>query len=380
MFIKKNKLKYDIQSFLGIIGALIIIGFLFIYSASSVYALEHLGSSHYFVKKQLVGLFLGMIAFFIARNISLNFIEIITPYTFFTSLFLTILTLVPQFSVKIHGSSRWLKLGFVTFQPSELLKIAFILYIARFLAKKHDKPFSFTGSYVPFLIIIGVTSGLLLLQPDFGLAVTLSVTAFILLFIGGFPLKHLLLTGAALLPVVGILIFKYAYRLKRILTFLNPWNDPQGAGFQIIQSLIAIGSGGWWGSGISHSKQKFFYLPMQHTDFIFSIIAEETGFVGSSLIILLFFFFLYFGLRIAWQLKNPFHIFTSLATVILISLQAIINIFVATGLLPTKGIGLPFISYGNSSLVCTLAMIGLIVNMASQEYGYKEKSFFTSIA
>ena len=271
-------------------------------------------------------------------------------------------------------------MGFVTFQPSELLKVAFILYIARFLAKKHDQEFSFTGSYLPFLVIIGVTSGVLLLQPDFGLSVTLAATAFMLLFIGGFPFKHLLLTGAALIPVVGFLIFKYAYRLKRILTFLNPWNDPQGAGFQIIQSLIAIGSGGWWGSGISHSKQKFFYLPMQHTDFIFSIIAEETGFVGSTLIVLLYFFFLYFGLRISWQLKKPFHIFTSLATVILLSLQALINIFVATGLLPTKGIGLPFISYGNSSLICSFVMIGLITNMAAQEYAYKEKRFFTSIA
>ena len=380
MFIKKNKLQYDTQSFLGIIGALIIIGFLFIYSASSIYALEQLGNSHYFVKKQLIGLVLGIIAFFIARNISLHLVEALTPFAFLTSLVLTAMTLIPQFSVRIHGSSRWLKLAFITFQPSELLKIAFILYIARFLAKKHDQKFSFTNSYLPFLLIIGMTSGLLLLQPDFGLAVTLTVTAFILLFIGGFPLKHLLLTGATLLPVIGILIFKYAYRLKRVLTFLNPWNDPQGAGFQIIQSLIAIGSGGWWGSGISHSKQKFFYLPMQHTDFIFSIIAEETGFVGSSIIVTLYFLFLYFGLKISWQLKKPFHIFTSLATVILISLQAIINIFVATGLLPTKGIGLPFISYGNSSLVCTLAMIGLIMNMAAQEYGYKEKRFFTSVA
>lgn len=375
MFTKKNQLKYDVQSFLGIIGALIIIGFLFIYSASSVYALEHLGSSHYFVKKQLIGLCIGVVAFFIARYIPLTFIEKITPMAFLISLVLTAMTLIPMFAVRIHGSSRWLKLVFITFQPSEILKVTFLLYISRFLAKKHKEKFSFTGSYLPFLIIIGITSIILLRQPDFGLAVTLSMTAFLLLFIADFPLKHLLLTFAALLPVVGILIFKYAYRLKRVLTFLNPWNDPQGSGFQIIQSLIAIGSGGWIGSGISHSKQKFFYLPMQHTDFIFSIIAEETGFLGSSIIILLYFSFLYFGLKISWQLKKPFHIFTSLSIVILITLQALINICVATGLVPTKGIGLPFVSYGNSSLVCTLAMIGLIANMAAQETGHKRSLF-----
>jgi cell division protein FtsW len=363
MFTTRSQLKSDLHVLIGITATLVVIGLLFIYSSSSVYALEHTGVSHYYLKKQLIGLSLGIITFFIARYISLNFIESMTPLFFWGSWLLTALTMVPQLSHTIHGSSRWLAFAGFSFQPSELLKIAFILYVARFLAKKEKKKFTFTGSYLPFLILLALVTIVLLRQPDFGLAVTLAITSMIMLFIGHLPLMHLLATILACVPMVAFLIIKQPYRLRRVMTFLNPWNDPQGAGFQIIQSLIAIGSGNWWGSGISHSKQKFFYLPMQHTDFIFSIIAEETGFIGSSIILMLYLLFMYFGLKLAWQLKKSFSVYAALGLVILLSLQALINIFVVTGLLPTKGIGLPFISYGNSALICSLAMIGLIANM-----------------
>jgi cell division protein FtsW len=363
MFIAKNQLKSDLNTLLSITGTLIVIGLLFIYSSSSVYALEQVGSSHYYLKRQVIGFSIGIFVFFISRFLSLKLIEKTTPLLFWSSWILTALTLVPKISLTIHGSSRWLSLGGFSFQPSELLKITFILYVARFLSKKENKKFTFTGSYLPFLVITGLVSIVLLKQPDFGLTVTLASTALIMLFIGHLPLTHLLLTLACSVPLVSVLIFTQPYRLKRIMTFLNPWSDPQGAGFQIIQSLIAIGSGSWFGSGISHSKQKFFYLPMQHTDFIFSIIAEETGFLGCSIILLLYLLFIYFGLKIAWQMKESFSVYTTLGLVILLTLQAVINIFVVTGLLPTKGIGLPFISYGNSALICSLAMIGLIANM-----------------
>lgn len=375
---KKTQLQSDIQSFIGITLTLTIIGFLFIYSASSVYALERFTISHYYIQRQLLGLALSLVALFFFRFISLEFIQAITPMLFLGTLGLTAATLLPQLGTTIHGSSRWLNLRFFSLQPSELLKVTFILYIAHFLAKKESKSFTFTHSYLPFLVVIGITAGILLKQPDFGLALTLAATAFMLIFIAGFPLKHLLLTGASLLPIIAFLVLKQSYRLKRILTFLDPWQDPQGAGFQIIQSLIAIGSGNWWGSGISHSKQKFFYLPMQHTDFIFSIIAEETGFIGASIVVTLYLLFLYFGCKIAWQLKKSFHIFTVLGFTLLLSLQAIINIFVATGLLPTKGIGLPFISYGNSALIGGFAMVGLILNMAAREYNSQKGTLFSS--
>ena len=235
------------------------------------------------------------------------------------------------------------------------------------MAKQQALPsLSFTRSYISFLCILGITSLILLKQPDFGLTVTLALTGFILLFIAHFKGKHLLITLGALLPVAIALILLKPYRLQRILTFLDPWSDPQGAGFQIIQSLIAIGSGGWFGLGISHSKQKFFYLPMQHTDFIFSIIAEETGFVGSLCIVSLYVLITYYGIRIAWYLTDPFARFTVLGFVIMTSLQALINLAVTTGLVPTKGIGLPFVSYGNTGLVCNLMMIGLIMNLVHE--------------
>src|SRR5579859_678702 len=362
MFLVREKLLSDLRIFLAIIGCLIIIGLLFIYSSSSVYALEKLGGATFFVQKQVLGLIIGIIALIAARLIPLETIKRLSPYLFFGSLFLTALTLIPPFSLRVHGSSRWFTLFGFAFQPSELLKMSLIIYVAYFLTKKEKKINSFVHGYLPFLTILGVTCLLLLKQPDFGLAVTLGATVFALLFIAQFRTKHLLATFSLIIPAIAGLIYFFPYRLKRILIFLDPWNDPQGAGFQVIQSLIAVGSGGFWGSGIAQSKQKYFYLPMQHTDFIFSIIAEETGFVGSSLLIVLYILFLYFGMRLAWQLKDNFAVFTTLGFVILTSLQALINIGVTVGLLPTKGIGLPFVSYGNSALIASLGMVGLIIN------------------
>jgi cell division protein FtsW len=227
--------------------------------------------------------------------------------------------------------------------------------------------------------MLGMTCAILLKQPDFGLTATLFATAFIIMFIAQVPLRYILGTLALMLPAAFALIYWQPYRLKRILTFLNPWDDPQGAGFQIIQSLIAIGSGGFSGVGIAQSKQKFFYLPMHHTDFIFSIVAEETGFLGSCILISLFVMFLFFGIRIATQLHDQFSKLATFGFVTLISMQAAINILVATGLVPTKGMGLPFISYGNTSLIATMIMIGLIINMVQAQkltrnvaYGYSQ--------
>ncbi|MBN1549560.1 putative lipid II flippase FtsW [Candidatus Babeliales bacterium] len=367
MFRERRLLQADLNIFLSLVTTLIVIGFLFIYSSSSVYALEKLGSAHYFVKKHSFGLLLGIIAGCVTRYLPLDLIKVTSPLLFFTSLILTTMTMLTPFAQRIHGSSRWLNLGGLVFQPSELLKMSLLIYIAYFLTKKERYKKSFMYGYLPFLIILGISCGLLLKQPDFGLAATLGATTFILLFIAQFNTSYLVITVAAALPGLIGLVYFFPYRWKRIMTFLNPWQDPQGAGFQIIQSLIAIGSGSMWGAGISHSKQKFFYLPMQHTDFIFSIIAEETGFVGSTLIVILYVLFTYYGMRIAWRMKDTFSVFVTLGFVILTSMQAVINLLVTTGLVPTKGVGLPFISYGNSALICSLAMIGLIINCTNEQ-------------
>ncbi len=361
----RKTMNADLSMFLISIVTLIIVGLIFIYSSSSVFALERFGSAHYFVKKQCIGLILGIFGLIVARLIPLNLIKHLSPLFFLTSLVFTACTLLPQIGERIHGSSRWLKIGPFGFQPSELIKVSFILYLAYFLSKRIHRSSSFVHNFLPFLCILGVTSGLLLKQPDFGLTVTLTLTACAMLFVAEFQTRDLVCTLLALIPIVITLVCFKAYRMKRILTFLNPWSDPQGAGFQIIQSLIAIGSGRYSGVGIAHSKQKFFYLPMQHTDFIFSIIAEETGFIGSCFLILLLTIMLYFGYRIAWRMTDPFCIFSTFGFVTLISLQSIINLTVATGLAPTKGIGLPFVSYGNTALICHLVMIGLIMNMVN---------------
>jgi cell division protein FtsW len=351
-----------LYTFVSIIMICVMIGMIFIYSSSSVYALERLGSPDYYLRKQVTGLALGIIGLFIVRFLPLEFIKRCVPWAFYGTFLLTALTLIPGLGQTIHGSNRWIYIAGFGFQPSEALKMAFIVYLGYLLAKKQHRVTSLTHGYVPLLCVMGTTALLLLKQPDFGQAVTLCITSFLLFFIAQCKAKHLLWTFSSLIPVAAFLIYMKPYRLQRILTFLNPWEDPQGTGFQIIQSLIAIGSGNVTGVGIAQSKQKFFYLPMQHTDFIFSIIAEETGFIGASCLILLFILFLYTGLKIASTLKDRFSFYVTTGYVLLTSLQALINLCVATGLVPTKGLSLPFISYGNSALLCNLVMLGLIIN------------------
>jgi len=363
----KSMQRQTLPFFLATVALLVLIGLIFIYSSSSIFALEKCSSAEYFVKKQLGGLVIGLAGLTFFTLIPIAALRKFSPFLFLASILLTCLTFVPYFTVRIHGSSRWLSLLGITFQPSELLKISFIVYLAHFLEKKKFNLSSLVHGYIPFLFIVGLTAGILLLQPDFGQAITLTTTAFLLFFVVHTNMRHIIYTLIPLIPMTALLIFLKPYRFQRILTFMDPWKDPQGAGFQIIQSLIAIGSGNTSGLGIAQSRQKFFYLPMQHTDFIFSIIAEETGFIGATAIVSLYAIFLYLGLRLAWHVKNTFNLLAILGFVLIISLQAIINIFVAIGLVPTKGIGLPFISYGNSAFIAHLCMIGIIIACVEQD-------------
>ncbi len=364
----RTTIKRDLHLWLAVITALIITGIIFIYSSSSVYCLEHYGNPHYAIKRHLVGIAVGLVALFIGWILPIKVIKKTAPYAFLGALILTTLTLVKLFGYKIHGSSRWISVLKFTFQPSELLKIMFIIYSAYFLEKSSKKP---QAPYAVLLLFVGIVSAILLKQPDFGMAVTIVATIMVLLLCSNFPLRYLVCGIGMAIPAAIALILMQPYRIKRILVFLNPWSDPQGAGFQIIQSLIAIGSGGLWGLGIGHSKQKFFYLPMQHTDFIFSIIAEETGFIGCLVIMMLFITLLYIGIRIALKMSSLFAYYIIIGFTTIITLQSIINMAVSTGLVPTKGLGLPFISYGNTALVCNLYMVGMIINLV-QSNGKKQ--------
>lgn len=363
-YLRRSKNSWLLGPFCLITACLVVIGLIFIYSSSSVLALERHGSASYFVYRQAFGLLIGLVGLGIVYLLPTNWLRKLSPYLYVLALGLTTLTLWPAMAMKVHGSSRWLKLFGIGLQPSEFLKLAFILYVSYLLMQKKYQRRAFWNSLIPLLIIFGLTALVLLMQPDFGLTIVLSLTLFALLLIAGFNGEYLFAAIAAFIPVVGVLIWFKPYRLKRILTFLNPWSDPQGAGFQIIQSLIAVGSGGLWGVGIANSKQKFFYLPMQHTDFIFAIMAEEIGFVGSVFIVLLYILWLYFGMRLAFSMPDDFTTYVTLGFVILISLQALINLCVVTGLFPTKGVGLPFISYGCSGLVSNLMMLGIVLRAA----------------
>ena len=366
-FEKGNSLKLNFRFFFLIAITLILIGVIFVYSSSSIYALEKFGSASYFLKKHLFYLFIAIVGFFTFAAVPVEFWRKMSPYFFLGALFLTALTFVPYFSLNVHGSSRWLRLPGFSFQPSELLKFFLFIYLGFFLEKKETRIKSLTFSYIPFLAILGCCFILLIKQPDFGSVATIFLASFALFFIAGLKESHLLLTFLSALPIVAVAVFFVAYRFQRILIFLNPWSDPRGRGYQIIQSLIAIGSGGVWGQGISCSKQKFFYLPMLHTDFIFAIIAEECGFFGSAFIVVLYLLFCYFGLKLATLLQSSFAMYITLGFTILISLQATINLMVVCGLVPTKGLGLPFISYGGTALICNVCMLGLIANFVKEQ-------------
>ncbi|MBM17946.1 MAG: putative lipid II flippase FtsW [Epsilonproteobacteria bacterium] len=363
---EEQRLRYDLCILLLITATFMTFGVIFVYSSSSFYAFEKMQQPFFYVKKQLFGIMIGALGFWLTKKIPL---QIFKQTTFFILLIATILTAITMtpLGFKVHGSQRWLNLAGFLFQPSELLKIAIVLHMSSFLSRKKLTDKNLT-TLIPILGLIGCISIILLKQPDFGCMVTICTTTMIMLFIANLPIRYFVGAVASSVPLIFILIYTQPYRWQRIVTYLNPWQDPQGSGFQIIQALIAEGSGGVWGNGIAQSKQKFLYLPMQHTDFIFAIIAEEIGFIGSSLLIILCILFVWFGFRISWKLKDQFSVFLVQGITTMISLQFIINLFVATGLAPTKGIGLPFISYGNTALVCNMLMIGLIVNAVQDNY------------
>lgn len=364
----EQKLKYDLSVFLLISFTFVLLGVIFVYSSSSYYALETLNQPLYFVKKQLFGILFGMFAFLIARIISLNVLKATSFFTLVGATVLTALPLINALTRKVHGSHRWLNIHGFIFQPSEVLKVALIIYLASLLSRKKILDHTTHKTALPLMIIMSIIGIILLKQPDFGCLATLFATTLIMLFTANLPLRYFIGTICATLPVAFLMIYLQPYRWQRIITYLDPWQDPQGTGFQIIQSLIAIGSGGLWGTGIAQSQQKFFYLPMQHTDFIFAIMAEEIGFIGSMFFITLCVLFLIFGFKISRNLSTPFATYLVQGVTVIISLQFIINIFVSTGLAPTKGIGLPFISYGNTALACNLFMIGLVYNAVQEEF------------
>ncbi|MDP2912517.1 MAG: putative lipid II flippase FtsW [Candidatus Omnitrophota bacterium] len=362
--------KIRISIFL-IVTVLAAVGIVMIYSASAIYAYGNMGDSLYFLKKHLVYLGIGFAMMFLAMSINIGTLKSISKPAILLSIILLFLVLVPHIGRETQGARRWFRIGSVNFQPSEFAKLAMIIYISDLISRKENIMKDFLYGYMPALIVLGIVAGLVLLEPDLGTAITIAVITLIMLFSGGVRVYHILACVLASLPALYLLLFRVPYRRKRIMMFLNPWADRRGAGFQIIQSFIALGSGGLFGVGLGQSRQKLFYLPASHTDFIFSIIGEEIGFVGTACVVMLFTLFVWQGMKIVFRSPGTFERSLSFGVISLVAIEAVINIGVTAGAFPTKGLPLPFISYGGSHLICHLAAIGLLLNAAKSCEQYR---------
>jgi len=345
---------------------LICIGLVMIYSASSIYAWERYGDSAFFLKRQLFYVFLGIICGFTILLFDYYKLQRISKPLILVSIFLLMLLILPGFSREVFGARRWFKLGNFSFQPSEFAILAMVVYTADFVSRKGNLIRNFFSGFLPPIIVLGLAVVLIFLQPDFGMAIALGTLTLIIIFLGGARLVHLCSVFLASIPFLYFLIFSVPYRRVRIMAFLNPWLDPKGSGFQIIQSQIALGSGGIFGVGLGQGKQKLFYLPAAHTDFIFSIIGEEIGLIGTLGIVGLFSILIWQGIKIARNAADSFGYFLGLGITSMIALKAFINMGVSCGLIPTKGLPLPFISYGGSSLLFDMLGIALLLNIARQ--------------
>ena len=340
------------------------LGMLMVYSASSIWADYKFNDSFYFVKRQLLFAGVGVVLMLFIANIPyykwLQYRKII----FFVCLGLLIAVLIPGVGLVRGGARSWIGVGAFSIQPAEFIKLAMILYLTGFLVKHQGKLQQFKKGFLPPLLIIFLLFGLIMLQPDLGTGVVLVGASMVIIYSAGMKLSHL--GGLMLAGVAGLigLILAAPYRLKRITAFLDPWADPLGAGFQSIQSLYAIGPGGLSGLGLGMSRQKYSYLPEPQTDFIFSILAEELGFIGGGAVLFLFLLLMWRGMRTAITAPDTFGSLLAVGIVGLFAVQVIINIGVVIGMMPVTGITLPFISAGGSSLTLMLTSIGILLNIS----------------
>jgi len=335
-----------------------------VYSTSSVFALEKYGDPNYFLKRQAIYLSLGLLSMFVMMKVNYRYLRKIVYPAFIFGLVILALVFIPGIGKEVSGARRWIEIGHWAFQPSEIAKFLLVLYLAHSLTKKKDKIGTFMVGFVSHLLIAGVYIILVLLEPDFGMAVTLVVMLFGMLFIGDVKIKYLAPLGVSSVFLLGLAVITESYRMTRVMSFLDPWKDPLGSGYQVIQSFVALGLGGITGSGLGDSTQKLFFLPQAHTDFIFSIIGEELGFIGVLSVIIGFGFLLIRSLRVAIRASDLFGCYLVFGCTLLITIQAGMNMAVAVGLFPTKGLTLPFISYGGTSLVSNLGAVGLILSVS----------------
>ncbi|HMD42652.1 MAG TPA: putative lipid II flippase FtsW [Candidatus Acidoferrum sp.] len=356
----------------GVTLSLCLLGAVMIFSASALTAENQYGHSSYFVGRQIAWLAIGLLAMFGLMKMDYHWLR--EPVVVYTVLCIVVLMLIGAFFLdKSHATHRWIKLGPINIQPSELAKLAVILYLAWFLDLRRRNEVSlefnkkdFLETILPAVTPILVCVALILAQPDLGTAVDIVLIMTAILYVAGLSWKWLAVGAATALPVLFFAITHVSYRMARFMAFLHPDTDPQGAGFQLLQSLIAVGSGGFTGVGLMESKQKLFYLPEAHTDFIYAVISEELGFIGATIVLALVAVFAWRGLRTAFNAPDGFGRLLALGATAMVVFQALINFAVVLGMMPTKGIPLPFVSYGGSSLLVMLLATGVLLNVSQQ--------------
>jgi cell division protein FtsW len=345
------------------IFALLGIGVVMVYSASAVKAHLEFDDPYHFLKLQLAWAALGVATMMVAMNFDYSRLYKWSKPILYVALALLVLVKIPGVGREVNGAVRWIGLGPLSLQPSEIIKIAMVIFLARVLSNKPEQVKSFVKGLLPPLGLLGVVAILIMLQPDLGTTLAIAGVTFLMLIAAGARWSHIATLGSAGVGMVVVAIAAAPYRMKRILAFLDPWADPSGKGYQTIHALLALGSGGLFGLGFGQSRQKFLYLPESHTDFIYAIIGEELGVLGASIVVVLFFIFAWRGYKAAISAPNPFAGFLAVGITSMVAIQAGLNIGVVSGLLPVTGITLPFISYGGSSLLFTMGSVGILLNV-----------------
>jgi cell division protein FtsW len=345
---------------------LVLIGVLMILSASSVQAYSRFGTSFSYFKRQMIGVALGLVAMAIMARSDYRRLRPLARPLLGVCLLMLVAVILPGIGATRGGSSRWLIIGPLSIQPSEIAKLALIIFVATVLEAKGVKIRDPRELAVPVLPMTGLIALLVLAQPDLGTTIILGGSVLVMLFLAGAQMRHVLLLTALGLVSVVILAFTRSYRRERVFSFLNPWADPLNTGYQVIQGQIALGSGGFFGLGLGASRQKWSYVPNAHTDFIYAIIGEELGLAGTLTVLLLFVFFMYLGIRIARQAPDRFGMLLAGGITGVVAMQALINMGAISGLLPITGVPLPLISFGSSSLVLTMASVGILLSIAKR--------------
>jgi cell division protein FtsW len=346
--------------------ALVSLGLTMVFISSTVMANSQYQDPYFFVKRQTVYALLGVGILVLGRSTDYHRYKDWAYWFLFAALIGLVLVFLPGLGTKVRGAARWVRLGPLTLQPSEFAKLAMVIFLAYSLSRKQEKMKYFAIGFLPHMLIAGLFIALIGKEPDFGTALTLACIVFIMLLVGGTRFTYILFSFCLAVPLAVVMVLKDPKKFSRILSFLDPWKYGQDVGYQLKQSLLAIGSGGFWGMGPGQSRAKLFYLPDAHTDFILSIFSEELGFIGLILILALFTLLVYRGLLVALRAPDAFGSYLALGMTLLISLPACINMGVVSGILPTKGLSLPFLSYGGSSLLVNLLAVGILLNISSQ--------------